>query len=317
MNPEAVREHLDDYLALRRAVGFEMRVEEQLLRSFVTFIEEHKSAAPIRTRVVLDWACSTARQCGSGRQARRLSVARGFLSFLKASHPATEVPAHGLLRGAVRSKPYIFSEPEIHALLSVARRLGPARSLRPYTAETLLGLLVSTGVRVSEAIRLRSIDVLLETDLPRIEIFQTKFRKSRLVPLHHTTAEALRRYIGHRQALGYDGLCDAFFVSERKRALSYGAVKHTFGSLIRHLGIRGRAGERGPCLHSLRHTFAVRRLTAWYREGADVTARVPELSIYLGHARPRDTYWYLTATPDLLCGAATLFEQHVDSGDRR
>ena len=317
MKPNEVRDHLDQYLALRRAVGFEMRAEERLLRGFVTFVEEHDSTGTIRARLALDWACSTAPQCRAGWQARRLTVARGFLAFLKASHPTTEVPAPGLLGGAVRSKPYVFTEQEIHALINAARDLGPARSLRPHTVETLLGLLVSTGLRINEAIRLQLGDVLLETDLPRLEVHQTKFRKSRLVPLHHTTVKALRRYIERRQALGYDGLCDAFFVSERRGPLSYGAVKDTFGSLIRRLGICGLAGERKPSLHSLRHTFAVWRLTAWYREGADVPARLPELSVYLGHVRPRDTYWYLTATPDLLDTAARLFEEHADLGEEK
>jgi integrase len=317
MKPGELREHLEGYLALRRAVGFEMRAEERLLRDFVTFVEEHEPTGTIRARLALDWACSKAPQCGGGWQARRLTVARGFLAFLKASHPATEVPAPGLLGSAVRSKPYVFTEQEIHALISAARCLGPARSLRPHTVETLIGLLVSTGLRVSEAIRLQLGDVLLETDLPRLEVRQTKFRKSRLVPLHHTTVKAIRGYIGRRQALGYDGLCNAFFVSERSGPLTYGAVKGTFGTLIRRLGICGLAGERKPSLHSLRHTFAVWRLVAWYREGADVQARLPELSVYLGHVRPRDTYWYLTATPHLLGTAAMLFEEYADSGEMK
>jgi integrase len=186
--------------------------------------------------------------------------------------------------------------------------------LRPHTYLTLIGLLASCGLRPSEAIRLRVADVDLAATPPHLRILKTKFRKSRLVPLHATTASALSAYVHQRRQLGYAEQCDHFFVSESRHALNYHVVWRTFVALARKAGIRGGAGERGVSLHDLRHTFAVRRLITWYREGVDVHARLPELSVYLGHVRPEGTYWYLSAAPELLSVAAERFEAYTSKG---
>ena len=178
---------------------------------------------------------------------------------------------------------------------------------------TLIGLLASCGLRAGEALRLRVADVALEAIPPRLVIRETKFRKSRIVPIHPTTADALRDYIAHRTALEYDGLCDTFFVSERGGPLNYHVTARIFVMLTRRLGLRRPAG-RGASLHSLRHTFAVERLAAWSHAGADVRARLPELAVYLGHVRPQETYWYLTATPPVLAPAAVRFETYANGG---
>lgn len=317
MNPGELRSRLDRYLALRRALGFEMRAEERLLRSFVAFVEARDESALLRARVALDWACSTAERCGPGGQARRLSIARGFLTHLHAAVPQVEVPGQGLLARAVRPKPHIYSEAEIAALIEAARRLGPRDSLRSHTVETLIGLIVSSGLRPGEAMRLHLTDVDLDSDPPLLRILQTKFRKSRLVPIHTTATRALRAYAEKRRLLGYDGLCEHFFISESTGPLNYHVTARTFVAMARRLSIRGPIGERGASLHDLRHTFAVRRLTTWYREGVDVHARLPELSVYLGHTMPEQTYWYLTATPELLRTAADRFENHGNAGGER
>ena len=197
-----------------------------------------------------------------------------------------------------------------------ASRLSIARcgSLRPHTFKTFIGLLAGTGLRSSEAIRLTVADVKLDLDPPRVLIRQTKFRKSRVVPFHPTTTEMLRRYCEQRLRLGYDGLSDAFFVSEQGRMLSYAAARRTFGALTRRLGLRQTAERRAPTLHWLRHSFAVRRLLTWYQEGRDVKACLPTLSIYLGHVCPEHSYWYLTATPELLSAAAVSFQKYAEEG---
>jgi integrase len=177
----------------------------------------------------------------------------------------------------------------------------------------LIGLLASSGLRVGEAVRLQTSDVRLDDRPPCLLVREAKFRKSRLVPLHLTTAEALRAYVRRRRDLGYDGLAETFFVSEHPGPLLAPSVRRTFVALARRAGLRPSVGP-GPRVHDLRHTFAVGRLLAWYREGADVHARLPELSVYLGHVRPEDTYWYLTATPELLGTAAGRFAAFVEQG---
>ena len=312
MSPGAVGRRLEHYLALRRALGFAMRAEERLLWSFVACLAAAGKTGPLRAHQALDWACATG--CGPVGQARRLSVARGFLAYLHAADPTVEVPGSGLLGRAVRPQPHLFSAAEIAALLRMARALGPRGSLRPHTVATLIGLLVSTGLRTGEALRLRQADVALTAHPPRLFVRETKFRKSRIVPLHPTTAAALRAYAAHPLRRAVARPDDPFFVSARGTPLNYQVTARTFVALARHLGLRGPVGERGPSLHALRHTFAVRRLLAWMRAGADVHARLPELAVYLGHVCPEDTYWYLTATPAVLRSAAHCLDTYLSTG---
>jgi len=315
MRAGELRGRLAPYLALRRALGSAMRPEEPLLRDFIGFVEARGLEDPVHAHLAVDWATSTAARCGRGGQARRLSVARAFLAYLRAGDATVDVPPPGVLRKPPRPKPHIFSSAEIGALIAAAHALGPRDALRPHTLAALIGLLASTGLRPGEALRLRVADVALEADPPQLTIRLTKFRKSRIVPLHPTTAAALRGYAAHRTSLGYGGLCDRFFVSEQGAPLNYHVTARTFVTLARRLQLRGPIGTRGASLHHLRHTFAVERLVAWYRDGVDVRARLPELAVYLGHARPEDTYWYLTATPQLLDGAAERFRRYTGQGD--
>ena len=299
------------YVALRQALGFQSRATARLLLDFVAFAETRGQTQTPTTQLAVDWACSH----GSGRRdgARRLSVLRGFLTHLRASLPQTQIPAVGLLREARRPVPHIFSDEEIAALLRTARRLGPAGSLRPHTYATLVGLLASSGLRIGEAVGLRIGDIRLEATPPHLHISESKFRKSRLVVLHPSVVTALHEYARHRERLGYNRVCDAFFVSEKPGPLPAPSARRTFAKIARRAGVRPAIG-RGAHLHDLRHTFAVRRLLLWCREGIDIRAQLPELSVYLGHVRPADTYWYLTATPELLATAADRFEAFVGAG---
>jgi integrase len=198
--------------------------------------------------------------------------------------------------------------------VAAAATAPPRGTLRPITLSTLIGLLASTGLRVGEAVRLTMADVCLDEEPANLRVLQTKFRKSRIVPLHPTTAAALGHYCLQRQNLGYHARSDAFLVTERSGFHCPGLLNQWFAGLTRRLGLWPTDGGRRPCLHSLRHTFAVRRLEAWHAEGRDVSALLPSLSVYLGHVRPQDTYWYLTATPTLLRLAGTRFQLDPRAG---
>jgi integrase/recombinase XerD len=300
-----VHQQLESYLALRRALGFTMRPEERLLRDFVTHLDRRSDATSV-AQVAIEWSMATA----GVSHARRLSIVRGFLTMARATDPSIDVPGTGLLRTSRRPTPHLFTPDEILALMNAARALGPRDTLRPSTVATVIGLLASCGLRASEAIGLDVTDVTLEDVSRRLR--QTKFHKSRLVPLHPTTADALRAYADRRQTLGYDGLCDAFFVSERGTRLSYHTLARTFVTLARQLRLRGPVGTRGASLHHLRHSFAVDRLAAWTREGCDVQLQLPALAVYLGHVRPQNTYWYLTVAPQVLEPAAARFEKYAE-----
>jgi integrase len=304
---------LGRYLEFRRASGLKMRAEQTLLFGFVEFIRTCEPQAVLTAQRAMEWACSSG--CGPSGQAARLSMVRQFLIFLQASEPRIEVPPPRLLPQPLRPIPHIYPDEEINALILEASRLGPRGSLRPDTYSTLIGLLASCGLRVGEAIRLRVGDVQLSAQPPRLHVLDSKFGKSRIVPLHPTVAMALATYTAHRRELGYDGHCAAFLVSEAFAPLNRFVVIRTFAKLIDRAGITGGSGgRRRPTAHQLRHTFAVRRLVAWLREGEDVHGRLPELSVYLGHRQPSETYWYFTATPELLRLATGRFEKSCATG---
>jgi len=310
MTSVELENHLDRYLELRRALGFEMQVERRLLRDFLAFLEPRTTAEPMMAQAAIEWASSRG---GPTWQSNRLSMARCFLVHLRAHLPDVQVPAPGMIPCGVRPTPYIYSEAQIAALMRVASELKPTASLRPHTYTTMIGLIASCGLRPGEAVRLRDADVEIDAAPPRLVIRETKFHKSRLVPVDSSTAEALGSYASTRKRLGYDGLSETFFVSESGGPLAYSTVGATFLKIVRSLSIHGPARSFGPNLRCLRHTFAVRRLLDWYSRGMDVNKMLPHLSVYLGHAKPQNTYWYLTATPELLRQAANRFESYASS----
>jgi integrase len=235
-----------------------------------------------------------------------LEIVRCLARHLAAVEPGTEIPPRRLLGVSHRrTSPHIFSEAEILQLMTAARRLGPPDGIRPRTYAALLGLLASAGLRISEALRLFRADFNATDGV--VTIRETKFGKSRIVPTHATATMALVLYARDRDRLIPHPRTDHFFLSSSGEGLPYSTVRSVFRNLCDGLRITG-AGRRRPRLHDIRHTFACRRVETWYDAGADLAHAVSALSVYLGHAKVTDTYWYLTATPSLMARAAGRFE---------
>lgn len=316
MNARKLQDQLAGYLAVRAALGYKDHGLKSLLQGFLNYIAARASDGLLRSAIAVDWAYTTpiARGAGVAGPAHRLSAARGFLSHLHASNPGVEVPQSRLLAAVRSPRPYLYSSEEIARLLKAASDLGPRGSLRPHTYETILGLMASTGIRVGEAIRLKNCDVDLKTEPPVLRIRETKFGKHRVVVLHPTTANKLTQYVQLRRRLGYGKRTDAFFVSEQGGLVSYACLCRWFSRTTRVMGMHPPKGRRTPTLHGLRHHFAVERLTLWCQQGACVQDLAPHLSVYLGHAKPQQSYWYMTATPALLSAAAESFQRFTKPG---
>ncbi len=297
---------LEAYLALRQVMGFKVRDARFLLRRFVDFLEQ-QGATTITQELALRWATEP-RTVQPAEWSRRLSVIRGFARYCSATDPRTQIPATGLLPYTPRrASPYLYSETEIAQLLQAAAQLPSPTGLRAQTYVTAFGLLAVTGMRVGELVALDDPDV----DLHRgqLTIRCGKFGKSRRLPLHPTTGEALRHYVAERDRRYPIPQTPSFLVSEQGARLTYWSVRATFVTLSRQIGLRGPADSHGPRLHDFRHRFAIGVLLRWYRDGVDVERHLPELSTYLGHVKASDTYWYLSATPELLQLALQRLEQ--------
>jgi integrase len=286
---KAVREYMD----MRHSLGYKLQRVRSLLLDLVSFLQQ-RGKDHITIGLALQWAQQNP-NVQPVQWARRLSCVRGFARYWSASDPRTEIPPWGLLPyRPKRARPYLYTNHEIRGLLEGARKLG---GLRGQTYGCLLGLLAVTGLRISEALNLRPDEVDLDQGL--LVIVGAKFGKSRLVPIHTSTQKVLARYARERdRAFGRDVLY--FFVSLRGNRLDGGEVRRTFYKLSRQIGLRGPAASHGPRLHDLRHRFALQTLLGWYRSGHEVERLLPVLSTYLGHVHVRDTYWYLSACPELM-----------------
>jgi integrase len=291
---------LDEYLALRRALGHKLRDPGRLLQRFVGFADH--AGAPYTTELALAWATQSA-TVQPAEWTRRLGIVRRFAQYCSAIDLRTTIPPPDLLPHRYqRPTPYIYRDKEITRLLDAARQLPSGTGLRPHTYATLFGLYAATGMRCNEPLQLNRDDVDLADGV--LTIRGTKFGKSRYVPLHISTQRALQRYATHRDRLCPTPDCPSFFLSERGTRLSHWSVRRTFVKLSHQIGLRGASDSRGPRLHDLRHRLAVSTLLHWYRRGVDVERHLPALSTYLGHAHITDTYWYLTAGTAALRAAA-------------
>jgi integrase/recombinase XerD len=288
---------VEDYVNMRRSLGFKLREAMATLLNFASFLE-HNGASHITIALALQWA----QQDPAARPvewAKRLSMVRGFARHWSANDSETEIPPWRLLpHRAGRARPYIYSDDEVQRLLVAAQQLPPAGGLRGPTYYCLLGLLSVTGLRISEARNLQSEDVDLEEGV--LTIRGTKFGKSRLVPIHTSTRKVLSAYASRRDVFLAGRPASHFFVSKRGTRLDGARIRHTFYDLSRQTGLRDASASHGPRLHDFRHRFAVQTLVQWYRSGQDVERRLPILSTYLGHVHVADTYWYLTACPELM-----------------
>jgi integrase len=286
---------LAEYLSIRRRLGFKLGRHGQLLGDFVAYLDE-QGMTTITTELAMAWARRPADADPSWWGAR-LSVVRVFTRYLRTIDPATEIPPADIFPArSQRATPYLYSSSDIDALRAAADRLTSEH--RAVTFATLIGLLAVTGMRVGEAIRLDLDDV--DWSEGSLTIRKSKFGKSREVVLHSTTVEALRAYAQRRQQLRPRPRTPSFFVSLAGTRLIYQNVHFTFHELVEQAGIGPRSPRCRPRPHDLRHTFAVNTLLGWYQDGLDVASRMHLLSTYLGHLDPADTYWYLSATPELL-----------------
>jgi integrase len=302
-----LRDALDDYLALRRGLGFKLERPGQLLADFTGYLEA-AGAPTVTTELALAWATAPA-GADPAWWRKRLAAIRPFARYLAALIPETEVPPAGLLPGRVsrRAVPYLYSAAEITALMTAAATI--RAPLRSATYRTLIGLLAITGMRAGEAIRLDQSDADLQAGL--LTIRESKFGKSRQLPLHATTVAALAGYAALRDQHQPRPATQAFFISLTGTRLIYNNVHYTFHLLTQAAGLTPRAPRCRPRIHDLRHSFAVATLLSWYQDGGDVAARLPLLSAWLGHADPASTYWYLTGTPELLALAGQRLEDHL------
>lgn len=299
--------YVRDYLRARRALGFKLVFPGQVLPQFAAYLDA-AGASTLTVGLAIDWA-----GLRQGVQpislAHRLGAVRGFARYLHTIDPATEVPPCGIWPStAPRPTPYLWSDTDIRALLDATRQLRPP--LRAVTHETLFGLLAASGMRVGEALGLHRDDVDLVDGV--ITIREAKFGRSRLVPLHPSTTDALRAYATRREQLSPKATAATFFVTSAGTALRYGGVKDTFNRLTTTLGLRTATVR--PRMHDLRHSFAVRTLIGWHRSGIPVEARMPVLSNYLGHVNPAGTYWYLSAAPELMELAAARLDGRFGAG---
>ncbi|HEX9518197.1 MAG TPA: tyrosine-type recombinase/integrase [Streptosporangiaceae bacterium] len=295
---------LRDYLALRRALGYQLKQTEWLLGGFVSYLEEH-GEPQVTTALAIAWARWPASADPRWWHAR-LGAVRGFARYLASIDPRTEVPPADLLPAVYhRVTPYLYSDADITALLGAAGALSPA--LRAATYQTLIGLLTVSGMRIGEAIALDRADV--DDAALVMAVRKAKPGSARTVPLHPATAEALRGYARLRDHHFPAPATPGFFVSTRGTRLAYSDANKTFRALIGKAGLEGRGQRHRPRAHDLRHSFAVATLLRWHEEGADVDARLPLLSAMLGHADPASTYWYLQAAPELLALVAERLQQ--------
>ncbi|MGH2608193.1 MAG: tyrosine-type recombinase/integrase [Tepidiformaceae bacterium] len=297
---------VDEFLAVRRDLGFDVETLRWLLRDFGRYTVRIEHRGPITIDLAVRWALSS-RSGEAVRAERRLWAVRQFARYRAAFDPTTEIPPAGLLgRRPQRKQPHIYSDAEICALLSECNRLRPPGGLCGTTYVTYFSLLTSCGLRLSEACRLRRRDVDLSSGL--LTVRESKFRKSRIIPLHPTAVQALARYAARRDALRGAPRSDLFFRTNRSPGLSRTGVEKTFGRLRKSLGWTAHGRARRPRIHDLRHTFAVRRLLRWYEEGVEVDRKILALATYLGHAKVTDTYWYLSAVPELMAMTSQRFE---------
>ncbi len=308
MTPEpSMLSLVQDYLDERRRLGFALAIPGALLLGFARFADRAGHRGPLTVQLMMGWAREEARRADPATWARRLAILRPFATHRAQVEPGTEIPCVNVFgHKRRRPTPHIYTTAEIADLLAAARRLSPAGTLRPLTYETFFGLVAATGLRLSETLHLQCGD--FDVGGGMLTVRKTKFCKSRLVPLHPTTAAALAQYLAARQRFAPAAPDAPLFVSPSGAALVKRTVHGVFARLRAELGWTARGTLVMPRIHDLRHSFVCRRVALWHETGADINNAMLALSTYVGHAKVSDTYWYLTAVPELMAVAAKRFE---------
>jgi len=312
MRRPTMTKQVEEYLTLRRAMGFDLLGEGYQLHAFARFVEETGHAGPLTTELLLRWV-QAAKKPGPVTASRRVEVLRPFLKYSRQFDPTGPVLPLGLCGPAHRRiSPHIYTEAEISELLAAAHGLKPDGP-RPLTYVTLFGILAATGMRLSEALHLEQTDVNLKQST--LTVRETKFKKSRLVPLHSSTTGALSRYVKACAAISRQPSVKAFFLTLGGRSVPSRTVHHTFDVLRRRLGWVARGGHPQPRIHDLRHTFICRALLRGQRQN-QLDHVADAIATYVGHAKVSDTYWYVTAIPELMGIACERFSR-FSSGECR
>lgn len=310
MSAVMMQSRVERYLAERRRLGFAMRGTE--LQGFAQYVGAIGHRGPVTVELMTDWARRDKRGSKDPQTwARRLKKLRSFMRWLQQFDPRTPIPDDAIFGPCgQRLAPHIYSEQEIVDLLAAARRIGPATGLRGAMYEALFGLIACTGMRISEALSLSIASVDLKAG--RLIVRRTKFGKSRQIPLHPTAVQVLRRYRHLRDVWVAPGDEAPFFVATRGRLLgqrtSSRQAARVFRGLCRQLGWRNRGAHHAPRIHDLRHTFVVHRMVLWHQQGVDIDQAMLSLATYVGHSNVTNTYWYLSAVPELLAIAGRRFE---------
>ena len=302
----ALSEHVEEYLRARRAFGVKLERHGRLLPELVDYLET-AGASTITRELAISWARLPA-GAHPRHWAARLSIARGFAAYLHTIDAETEIPPAGVFAARYqRPTPYLWSQEDISRLLYAARGLRPALKAASY--EALFGLLAVTGMRLGEAIALEPGDIDLDAGVITIRAHIAKLERARPVPLHPTTVQALEHYARTRALLCPRPSSSTFLLSSIGTSLDRSAVAKTLRTLTTALGLRTETVH--PTAHQLRHSFAVSTLIDWQRSGAQVDEQIAVLSTYLGHVSPAETYWYLTATPELMNSASQRLQRHL------
>lgn len=304
----ALRTSLERYIAMRQGLGYKYDGPARRLSDFVSFMEA-RGAQTITMSLAMEWITRSGK---APSWTIHLTDVRCFAQHLTHFDPLTEVPPTDAVPPLRRIKPYIYTNAEIEALLSAALALPHVNSLRRWTYHCLFGLIAVAGLRHCEVLNLCCEDVDLVEGV--LTIRATKFGKSRLIPLHPTTLGVLKDYSARRDARFPTPRCPYFFVAEKGGRLLHQYVHRVFWILSRQIGLRHKGKREGPRIHDLRHRFAVQTLVNWYHAGEDVERQLPVLSTFLGHAYVRDTYWYLSATPELMAHAAKRLDKRWEAG---
>ena len=290
-------EHMERFVALRRLSGTDYQSQTMLLEYFDHFLVTDNFKTPYLTSDIIHRYLAGISHLHVRTQCNRFSVVRQFCCYLSQFEPRCYLPEPIRSINSASSRiPYIFTKTEIRALLAHAAGLLPRHSLRPQTYRVLFGLLYTTGLRIGEALALDIKDVYLDSS--RLHVREGKFHKTRWVPLASSTCAVLEKYLLRRQLYSPLGPDSPLFISLRASRLYHGTVYRTFRILLKDSGIRAYKGP-GPRIHDLRHTFAVHRLLAWYRDGRDINARLPALATYMGHVGVGSTQAYIQAIPEL------------------